>query len=80
MKHGISVLNAPGTIDEEYRGEVGVLLINHGSRPFAVETGMRIAQLVLSNVVRAEIEEVDELSDTTRSEGGFGSTGSGVSP
>ena len=74
-KHQISVLNTPGTIDEGYRGEVGVILMNFGSRPFEVEPGAKIAQLVIKPVIRVEIESVAELSDTRRGEGGFGSTG-----
>ncbi len=74
-KHQISVLNTPGTIDEGYRGEVGVILINFGSESFAVELGMKIAQLVVKPVVRVEVETVDSLSETRRGEGGFGSTG-----
>lgn len=75
-KHGITVLNSPGTIDGDYRGEVQVLLINHGVEAFVVERGMRIAQLVLAHVVRAEIAEVLSLDETARGAGGFGSTGS----
>lgn len=75
LKHSITVLNSPGTIDEGYRGEVGIILINHGKELFKVEKGMKIAQMVIQRVVKAEIEEVKELSDTSRSEGGFGSTG-----
>lgn len=74
-RHGISMPNAPGTIDADYRGEVKVPLINLGRLPFTVEPGMRIAQMVLAPVVRAEIEEVDSLETTTRGTGGFGSTG-----
>ncbi|MEE8574228.1 MAG: dUTP diphosphatase [Thermodesulfobacteriota bacterium] len=75
LNHSVTVLNTPGTIDEGYRGEIGVILINHGKNDFTVEEGMKIAQMVIKPVVRVEIEEVDELSDTTRGEGGFGSTG-----
>jgi dUTP pyrophosphatase len=75
LKHGISVLNTPGTIDEGYRGEVGVILINHGKEIFVVEKGAKIAQMVLKPVIRAEIKEVSDLSDTPRGSGGFGSTG-----
>jgi dUTP pyrophosphatase len=75
VKHGITVLNSPGTIDEGYRGEVCVLLINLGEADFQVDVGMRIAQLVVSRVTRVAIEEVRELSDTHRGQGGFGSTG-----
>ena len=74
-KHGVTVLNAPGTIDEGYRGEVGVILINLGAEPFTVLPGMKIAQLLVKPVVTVEVEECDDLSDTSRSEGGFGSTG-----
>jgi len=75
VKHGISVLNTPGTIDEGYRGEVGVILINHGKETFIVEKGAKIAQMVISQVSRAEVQEAASLSDTQRGVGGFGSTG-----
>lgn len=75
LKHGLSVANAPGTIDSDYRGELKVILINHGAEPFAVRRGDRIAQLVLAPVIRASWLPVDELDDTERGEGGFGSTG-----
>lgn len=74
-KHGISMPNAPGTIDADYRGEVKVPLINLGRAAFTVEHGMRIAQMVIARVERAEISEVNELDDTARGSGGFGSTG-----
>jgi len=74
-KHQVTVLNAPGTIDAGYRGEVCVLMINHGKLAFRVEKGMRIAQVVVQPVLRVQIAEVDELSDTKRGTGGFGSTG-----
>ncbi len=74
-KKQVTVLNTPGTIDEGYRGEVGVILINHGTSLFVVEKGMKIAQMVIKPVYQAAIVEVDELSDTRRGEGGFGSTG-----
>jgi dUTP pyrophosphatase len=77
-KHGVTVLNSPGTIDSDYRGEVKVLLINHGKKPFTVKNGMRIAQLVIAEVVRARIVEVDgrgDLEKTAREDGGFGHTG-----
>jgi len=74
-KFGITVLNSPGTIDSDYRGENKVLLINHSDNDFKVEKGMRIAQFVFSPVVQAEFDVVDELSETTRGAGGFGSTG-----
>jgi len=75
LKEGITVLNTPGTIDEGYRGEVGVILINHSKKDFLITEGMKIAQMVISPVHRAEVIEVDELSDTIRGTGGFGSTG-----
>lgn len=74
-KHGISMPNAPGTIDADYRGEVKVPLINLGRQPFVVEPNMRIAQMVIAPVARCDIEEVDELDETVRGAGGFGSTG-----
>jgi dUTP pyrophosphatase len=75
LKHGISVPNTPGTIDSDYRGELKVIMINLGTEPFAIRRGDRIAQLVLAPVVRAGWLEVDELDETARGEGGFGSTG-----
>lgn len=75
LKHGISVPNAPGTIDSDYRGELKVILINHGEEPFAIRRGDRVAQLVLAPVTRASWLAVDELEATERGEGGFGSTG-----
>ncbi|QOI99693.1 MAG: dUTP diphosphatase [Phycisphaeraceae bacterium] len=74
-KHGVTVVNAPGTIDADYRGEVRVALINQGPEPFVVEHGMRVAQLVIAPVSRATIVEVDALDGTARGAGGFGSTG-----
>ena len=74
-KHAVTVLNAPGTIDEGYRGELRVILINHGLEVFRVEPGMRIAQLVVAPVLRVETTLVDSLDDTARGTGGFGSTG-----
>ena len=76
LRHAVTVLNAPGTIDEGYRGEVGVVLINHGYEAFRVERGMRIAQLVVQPRLAIDIIEVDVLTDTERGIGGFGSTGS----
>ena len=76
LKHSVTVLNTPGTIDEGYRGEVGVVLINHGPSTFQVTRGMRIAQLVVQKRWTVEVVEVDGLTDTTRGAGGFGSTGS----
>ena len=75
IKHGVAVLNSPGTIDAGYRGEVGVILVNHGEKPFSVERGMKVAQIVVAPVVRAEIAETDETDATARGAGGFGSTG-----
>ena len=75
LKHGITVPNTPGTIDSDYRGELKVILINHGSESFAIQRGDRIAQLVLAPVVQAAWLEVGELDETARGEGGFGSTG-----
>jgi dUTP pyrophosphatase len=74
-KHGITVLNAPGTIDEDYRGEVKVLLVNLGDVAFTIRHGERIAQLVVAPVTKVEVDEVDALDETARGEGGFGSTG-----
>ena len=78
LKHGVTVLNSPGTVDADYRGEVGVILINHGEVPFTVRRGERIAQLVIAGLVDAVLEEVSELSESERGTGGFGSTGSGA--
>ena len=75
LKKGITVLNTPGTIDEGYRGEIGIILINHGKEMFVVEKGMKIAQMVVKPVWYVEVDEVEELSETERAEGGFGSTG-----
>ena len=75
LKHGVTVLNAPGTIDSDYRGELCILLINHGPDPFLVEPGDRIAQLVIAPVVQVTLEESDNLHGTQRGSGGFGSTG-----
>ena len=75
LKHGLTVLNTPGTVDEGYRGEVGVILINHGAAAFTVDAGMKIAQMVVSPRILVTVVEVAELSDTARGAGGFGSTG-----
>lgn len=75
FKFGVTVVNSPGTIDADYRGEIGVILINHGEVPFIVNHGDRIAQMVLAKCEQAEWDEVDNLSETERGEGGFGSTG-----
>jgi dUTP pyrophosphatase len=74
-KHGVTVLNAPGTVDADYRGEIGVPLINHGDMPFTVRRGERIAQMVIASVVQAQLVPVTTLSATARGSGGFGSTG-----
>ena len=74
-KKGVTVLNAPGTIDADYRGEIGVILVNLSNEDFTINNGERIAQLVIAKHERAEWQEVNELSDTARGEGGFGSTG-----
>lgn len=75
LKHGITVPNTPGTIDSDYRGELKVILINHGDQPFPIRRGDRIAQLVAAPVQRADFIEVDDLDETARGAGGFGSTG-----
>ncbi|HEX6218617.1 MAG TPA: dUTP diphosphatase [Sphingomicrobium sp.] len=75
IKHGVTCLNTPGTIDSDYRGEVKVILINHGEEPFHVRRGERIAQLVPAPVLRAHFSEAPELEETARGSGGFGSTG-----
>ena len=74
-RHGVTVLNAPGTVDADYRGEIGVPLINHGDVPFTIRRGERIAQMVIASVVQAELVPVTTLSSTERGSGGFGSTG-----
>ncbi len=74
-KHGVTVLNSPGTIDADYRGEVKVILINHGRKPFAIERGMRIAQMIVAPVTRVAWDDVPTLEETGRGAGGFGSTG-----
>ncbi len=75
LNHGITVLNTPGTVDAGYRGEIRVILINHGKQTFEVEAGMRIAQMVIVPIIRADVEEVINLSTSARGEGGFGSSG-----
>ena len=77
FKHGITVLNAPGTIDADYRGEVQVLLVNLGSEPFTITRGMRIAQVIVAPVIQVEPLEVEQVDETPRAAGGFGSTGLG---
>lgn len=76
LHHGITILNAPGTIDSDYRGEIRVILIHHGQEPFDIERGDRIAQIVFAPVTRVEMHETSELSETERAAGGFGSSGS----
>ena len=75
LKHGITIVNSPGTIDSDYRGDIGIILCNQGKDRFVVKRGMRIAQLVVQPVIHAELEEVMELDETHRGEGGFGHTG-----
>lgn len=75
VKHGLTVLNAPGTIDADYRGELQILLVNLGGEPVAITRGMRIAQMVIATVARAQMQEVEFLNETERGTGGFGSTG-----
>ncbi len=75
LKYGITCLNSPGTIDSDYRGEVGVILINHGAEPFVIQRGERIAQMVIAAHAQAVIAEVESLDETARGAGGFGSTG-----
>jgi dUTP pyrophosphatase len=75
VKHGIGMVNAPGTVDSDYRGELSVILVNHGQAPVSFARGDRVAQLVIAPVVQAELELVEDLSDTDRGHGGFGSTG-----
>jgi dUTP pyrophosphatase len=75
LKNGVTVLNSPGTIDADYRGEIGVILINHGDAPFVVTRGMRIAQLIVAPVTQLSWVETTELPTTTRGTGGYGSTG-----
>lgn len=78
LRHGIGLPNTPGTIDSDYRGEIGVILINWGDAPVTIERGMRIAQLVVAPVVRAVFDEVEDLGVSARGSGGFGSTGTGA--
>ncbi|UBF25399.1 dUTP diphosphatase [Kovacikia minuta CCNUW1] len=75
LKHQVTVLNTPGTIDEGYRGEIGVILINHGKAPFKVTVGMKIAQMVIKPVFKVQVDEVKDLDSSARGEKGFGSTG-----
>ena len=76
-RHGVTVLNTPGTVDADYRGEIQVILVNLGSEPFVVRRGMRIAQMVIASILRVRISESEALGQTTRGSGGFGSTGAG---
>ena len=75
LRHGITLVNAPGTVDPDYRGEIGVIIINHGTAPFLIRSGERIAQMVIAPFIRAELVPVDELGATARGDGGFGHTG-----
>lgn len=75
MRHGITLVNSPGTIDPDYRGEIGIIIINHGTEPFVLRRGERVAQMVFNRFVRAELEEVGDLAETARGAGGFGHTG-----
>ncbi|HVW26565.1 MAG TPA: dUTP diphosphatase [Polyangiaceae bacterium] len=75
LRHGIGIVNSPGTVDEDYRGEIGIVLVNHGKEPFRVEPLSRIAQLVVARYTRVEVVEVQTLDETTRGSGGYGSTG-----
>ncbi|KQW86403.1 dUTP diphosphatase [Brevundimonas sp. Root1279] len=77
LKHGLTCLNSPGTVDSDYRGEVGVILINHGQEPFVIQRGERIAQMVIARYEQAAMVEVEALDETARGAGGFGSTGRG---
>ena len=77
LKHSVTVLNSPGTVDAGYRGEIGVILINHGSTPFRIQRGMKIAQMVVNPVVSVDVVEVNELSNTSRGSRGFGSANHG---
>ncbi|MEO9899988.1 dUTP diphosphatase [Nisaea sp.] len=77
LRNGVTQVNTPGTIDADYRGEIGVILINHGQVPFTVTRGMRIAQMLVAPVIQARWQEVEELDETARGSGGFGSTGTG---
>jgi dUTP pyrophosphatase len=75
LKHGLTIVNTPGTIDADYRGEVGIIVGNIGREPFTITRGMRVAQLILAAVTRADVKVVDELPETRRGEGGFGHSG-----
>jgi dUTP pyrophosphatase len=75
LKYQVTLLNTPGTVDAGYRGEIGVIMINHGRLPFRVEAGMKVAQMVIKPVLKVKIKKVDELENSRRGAGGFGSTG-----
>jgi len=75
LRHGVGMVNSPGTIDSDYRGEIGIILVNWGTKPFVVNRGQRIAQMVISKVYRASLQEVKALDETERGNGGFGHTG-----
>jgi dUTP pyrophosphatase len=75
LKHGIALVNSPGTIDADYRGEIGVIVINHGREPFVIRNGERIAQMVFAPIARAVLREIADLEETARGDGGFGHTG-----
>jgi len=75
LRHGITLVNSPGTIDQDYRGEIGIIMVNHGREPFTVRNGERIAQMVFAPIARAELQVVDDLDETERGDGGFGHTG-----
>jgi dUTP pyrophosphatase len=75
LKHGVSLVNTPGTIDSDYRGLLSLIMINHGKEPFKIKRGDRVAQMVIKEVIKADLKIVDELDDTVRSSGGFGHTG-----
>ena len=75
LKHGVSLVNTPGTIDSDYRGLLSLIMINHGKKPFTIRRGDRVAQMVIKEVIRADIEITEDLDDTVRSSGGFGHTG-----
>jgi len=75
LKHGITLVNTPGTIDSDYRGTLSLILINLGKEPYTIKRGARLAQMVVQEIVRAEVLEIDELANTTRAQGGFGHTG-----
>ena len=78
LKNSVTVLNSPGTIDADYRGEIGVILINHGTKKFKISRGMRIAQIIFAELPKVKLEEVKKLKSTKRNTGGFGSTGTNL--